>query len=124
MPLPGGGVHDGYWYASDTGTGIVGQRIDLFSGPNEASMGPLWPYNLKVLTVEKVGEFTGCPPVDGGRTPTILTRAQPPAAPASGLDEGPLEHEVAGARHSAFVKAAPDQQRLEVGEDRGAPAQH
>jgi hypothetical protein len=29
-------------------------------------MRPLEPLNLKVLTVSKVGEFFGCPPVDGG----------------------------------------------------------
>ena len=82
MPLPGGGVHDGYWYASDTGSAIKGQRIDLFSGANERSMGPLWPFNLKTLTVTKVGQFTGCPPIDGGRAPTMLAHAQP-ATPAT-----------------------------------------
>ncbi len=63
--LPGGGHHDGYWYASDTGSAIKGQRIDLFTGPNHASMGPLELLNLKFLTVKKVGHFKGCPPVDG-----------------------------------------------------------
>ena len=35
MLLPGGGMHDGYWYASDTGGAIKGARIDLFTGPGE-----------------------------------------------------------------------------------------
>jgi 3D (Asp-Asp-Asp) domain-containing protein len=66
LPLPEGGVHDGYWYVSDIGGAIRGQRIDLFTGRNAASMRPLMPLNLKTLTVSKVGEFSGCPPIDGG----------------------------------------------------------
>jgi 3D (Asp-Asp-Asp) domain-containing protein len=66
LPLPGGGVHDGYWYVSDIGGAIRGERIDLFTGPGAASMGPLMGLNLKTLTVSKVGEFSGCPPIDGG----------------------------------------------------------
>lgn len=66
MPLPGGGVHDGYWYASDIGGAIKGARIDLFTGAGAGSMRPLMPLNLKTLTVTKVGQFSGCPPVDGG----------------------------------------------------------
>ena len=66
LRLPDGGVHDGYWYASDIGGAIRGERIDLFTGPGAASMRPLMGLNLKTLTVSKVGEFTGCPPIDGG----------------------------------------------------------
>ena len=40
MPLDGGGVHDGYWYASDIGGAIKGARIDLFTGPGAGSMRP------------------------------------------------------------------------------------
>ena len=29
-------------------------------------MRPMMGLNMKTLTVSKVGEFTGCPPVDGG----------------------------------------------------------
>ena len=66
LPLEGGGVHDGYWYASDTGGAIKGARIDLFTGSGAGSMRPLNALNLKTLTVTKVGDFSGCPPIDGG----------------------------------------------------------
>ncbi len=66
LQMPDGSMHDGYWYASDIGGAIKGQRIDLFTGAGAGSMRPLQGLNLKVLTVSKAGEFTGCPPVDGG----------------------------------------------------------
>ena len=66
MPLADGSVHDGYWYVSDIGGAIRGERIDLFTGHNAASMRPMMGLNLKTLTVSKVGEFNGCPPLDGG----------------------------------------------------------
>lgn len=66
LPLPGGGAHDGFWYASDIGGAIKGARIDLFTGHDAASMHALSAVNLKSVTVTKVGEFEGCPPVDGG----------------------------------------------------------
>jgi 3D (Asp-Asp-Asp) domain-containing protein len=74
--LPGGGRHDGYWYASDTGALIKGQRIDLFTGPGSASMAPLYPLNLKMLTVKKVGQFKGCPPVDGAISLARIAKAE------------------------------------------------
>jgi 3D (Asp-Asp-Asp) domain-containing protein len=73
MRLPDGGVHDGYWYASDVGPGIKGQRIDLFTGADASSMRALLPLNLKTLTVTKVGQFAGCPPVDGGETAQVAS---------------------------------------------------
>jgi 3D (Asp-Asp-Asp) domain-containing protein len=66
LPLPGGGVHDGYWYASDVGGAIKGAKIDLFSGHGAGSMQTLAALNLHTLTVSKAGQFTGCPPLDGG----------------------------------------------------------
>jgi len=66
MALPGGGVHDGYWYASDVGGGIKGHRIDLFTGAGAGSMRAVSNLNLRTLTVSKVGDFSGCPPTDGG----------------------------------------------------------
>jgi 3D (Asp-Asp-Asp) domain-containing protein len=62
MRMPDGSTHDGYWYASDTGGAIKGQRIDLFTGFSAASMNPLRALNLANLTAVKVGEFKGCPP--------------------------------------------------------------
>jgi 3D (Asp-Asp-Asp) domain-containing protein len=75
LPLADGGIHDGYWYASDIGGAIKGQRIDLFTGLGAESMRPLQGLNLKTLTVSKVGEFTGCPPVDGGVGARIASAA-------------------------------------------------
>ena len=62
LKMPDGSVHDGYWYASDTGGAIKGQRIDLFTGFSASSMNPLQALNLASLTAIKVGEFKGCPP--------------------------------------------------------------
>jgi 3D (Asp-Asp-Asp) domain-containing protein len=62
LRMPDGRPHDGYWYASDTGGAIKGQRIDLFTGSSAASMRPLDALNLTRLTAVKVGEFKGCPP--------------------------------------------------------------
>jgi 3D (Asp-Asp-Asp) domain-containing protein len=61
MPMPDGGVHDGYWYASDVGGAVKGHRIDLFTGHSRASMGPMMKLNMKTVTVSRVGAFEGCP---------------------------------------------------------------
>ena len=60
--MPDGSAHDGYWYASDIGGAIKGQRIDLYTGSGAASMKPIQKLNLSTLTAVKVGEFKGCPP--------------------------------------------------------------
>ena len=57
-----GSVHDGYWYASDTGGAIKGQRIDLYTGSGPRSAVKAEPLNLAKLTAIRVGEFKGCPP--------------------------------------------------------------
>lgn len=62
LPLPGGGKHDGYWYASDTGGAVKGSRIDLFTGAGHGSMAPASKLNLQKLNVKKAGRFDGCPP--------------------------------------------------------------
>jgi 3D (Asp-Asp-Asp) domain-containing protein len=64
LPLPGGGVHDGLWYASDVGSAIKGDRIDLFTGdgPKSAKAVKTSGLNLSHLTVTKVSHFDGCPP--------------------------------------------------------------
>jgi 3D (Asp-Asp-Asp) domain-containing protein len=61
LPLPGGGAHDGYWYASDLGGGIHKGRIDLFTGAGASSMHPMAQLNMATLTVTEVGPFSGCP---------------------------------------------------------------
>jgi 3D (Asp-Asp-Asp) domain-containing protein len=59
LKMPDGSVHDGYWYASDKGGAIKGQRIDLYTG---RGAGPrARELNLEKLTAVKVGEFKGCP---------------------------------------------------------------
>jgi 3D (Asp-Asp-Asp) domain-containing protein len=62
LPMPNGEKHDGYWYASDIGGAIKGNKLDLFSGQGRSSMKPLMDLNLATLSVTKVGEFKGCPP--------------------------------------------------------------
>ena len=62
LKMPDGQAHDGYWYASDIGGAIKGQRIDLYTGHSAASMKPMQALNLGKLTAVKVGNFTGCPP--------------------------------------------------------------
>ena len=62
LKMPDGRAHDGYWYATDIGSAIKGQRIDLYTGQNAASMKPMQQLNLTKLTAVKVGQFDGCPP--------------------------------------------------------------
>ena len=61
LPMPDGRLHDGYWFATDVGGGIHQGRIDLFTGSGRTSMLPMLHLNLATLTVQKVGEFSGCP---------------------------------------------------------------
>jgi 3D (Asp-Asp-Asp) domain-containing protein len=62
LPLSNGEVHDGYWYASDTGGAIKGAKIDLYTGHGRASMRPAMSLNMKTLTIADAGDFDGCPP--------------------------------------------------------------
>lgn len=62
LKMPDGSIHDGYWYASDVGGAIKGQRIDLYTGNGANSMKPVQKLNLAKLTAVKVGTFKGCPP--------------------------------------------------------------
>ncbi|MET0274769.1 MAG: 3D domain-containing protein, partial [Phenylobacterium sp.] len=62
LKMPDGKTHDGYWYASDVGGAIKGQRIDLYTGAGSGSMKSMMPLNLARLSAVKVGEFKGCPP--------------------------------------------------------------
>ena len=62
MTLPDGTIHDGFWYASDTGGLIKGNKIDLYTGHGRGSMNPAMPLNMRTLTVVEAGRFDGCPP--------------------------------------------------------------
>ncbi|WP_292065116.1 3D domain-containing protein [Brevundimonas sp. UBA7664] len=62
MRMPDGAIHDGYWYASDTGGAIKGQKIDLYTGHGRGSMSPAMRFNQRRLTLVDAGRFEGCPP--------------------------------------------------------------
>ncbi len=62
MRMPNGAVHDGYWYASDTGGAIRGERVDLYTGNGRGSMQPVLRFNQQRLTITAAGRFDGCPP--------------------------------------------------------------
>jgi 3D (Asp-Asp-Asp) domain-containing protein len=64
MRLPNGRLHDGLWYAVDTGSAIVGDRIDLFLGAGRATMEVPRRHgieHLQELQAERRGTFQGCP---------------------------------------------------------------
>jgi len=75
LRMPGGGTHDGFWYASDVGGGIKGNRIDLYTGIGAPSMAPARLLSLKNLRVVKAGTFRGCPQI-GSHTDLLLQIAQ------------------------------------------------
>lgn len=62
MRMADGSIHDGYWYASDTGGAIKGQKIDLYTGHGRGSMQPAMRFNQRRLTIVDAGRFEGCPP--------------------------------------------------------------
>ena len=62
LQMADGTVHDGYWYASDTGGAIKGAKIDLFTGHGRGSMQQAQSLNMKTLTIADAGDFDGCPP--------------------------------------------------------------
>lgn len=62
MRMQDGTIHDGYWYASDTGGAIRGQRVDLYTGNGRGSMQPVMRFNQQRLTITAAGRFDGCPP--------------------------------------------------------------
>lgn len=62
LRLADGTIHDGYWYASDTGGAIKGSKIDLYTGHGRGSMRQASTLNMSTLTVVEAGRFDGCPP--------------------------------------------------------------
>lgn len=72
--LPDGTIHDGYWYASDTGGAIKGQKIDLYTGHGRGSMQPAMRFNQRRVTIVDAGRFEGCPPSWDSR-PTLMARS-------------------------------------------------
>ena len=64
LRLADGSTHDGFWYASDTGGAIKGNKIDLYTGHGRGSMAPVMPLNMSTLTVVDAGPFEGCPPAE------------------------------------------------------------
>lgn len=62
MRMSDGTVHDGYWYASDTGGAIKGQKIDFYTGHGRGSMAPAMRLNQRRVTLIDAGRFDGCPP--------------------------------------------------------------
>lgn len=62
MRMPDGTVHDGFWYASDTGGVIRGLKVDFYTGHGRASMQPAMRFNTRNVTLIEAGQFEGCPP--------------------------------------------------------------
>ena len=64
LVMPDGRVHDGLWYATDTGGAIKGKKVDLYTGQGSTSMKPFFDkkLNTAILNAVKVGTFQGCPP--------------------------------------------------------------
>ena len=67
LRLADGSIHDGYWYASDTGGAIKGAKIDLYTGHGRGSMNPAMRLNMRTLTIADAGRFDGCPPAWNAR---------------------------------------------------------
>jgi 3D (Asp-Asp-Asp) domain-containing protein len=83
MRMPDGSIHDGYWYASDTGGAIRGQKIDLFTGHGRGSMRPAMRFNQQRVTIVDAGRFDGCPP-SWDRLPTQTTQMASTGAVSGG----------------------------------------
>ncbi|WP_420478054.1 3D domain-containing protein [Brevundimonas sp. FT23028] len=80
LRLADGTVHDGYWYASDTGGAIKGQKVDLYTGHGRGSMRQAMRLNMRTLTIADAGRFDGCPP-DWDDTPSRNAPLMAAAAP-------------------------------------------
>jgi len=83
LRMADGTIHDGYWYASDIGGGIKGQKVDLYTGHGRGSMRQAMHLNIRTLTIADAGRFDGCPP-SWDSTPSQSTQM------ASTSDTGPV----------------------------------
>jgi 3D (Asp-Asp-Asp) domain-containing protein len=72
LRLADGSLHDGFWYASDTGGAIKGAKVDLYTGHGRASMNPIMRLNMQTLNISDAGRFDGCPP-DWSDRPALAT---------------------------------------------------
>jgi 3D (Asp-Asp-Asp) domain-containing protein len=64
MELPDGTIHDGVWYALDTGSAIKRDRVDLFVGAGKAPLGVMKRqgiYHLTKLKATLLGRAADCP---------------------------------------------------------------
>ena len=82
MQMPDGTVHDGFWYASDTGGVIRGLKVDFYTGHGRASMQPAMRFNTRNVTLIEAGRFDGCPP-SWDAVPSQARLATPSAAATS-----------------------------------------
>jgi len=74
--MPDGTIHDGYWYASDTGGAIKGQKVDFYTGHGRGSMQPAMRLNQRRVTLIDAGRFDGCPPSwDSRPSQTLMASA-------------------------------------------------
>ncbi|CAN5390522.1 3D domain-containing protein [soil metagenome] len=89
MLMPDGSRHDGFWYASDTGGAIKGQRVDLYTGNGSGSMRPAQRFNQRTLTVANAGRFEGCP--QAGNRVAVRAVAQPTPVDTSRAASAPIQ---------------------------------
>jgi 3D (Asp-Asp-Asp) domain-containing protein len=64
MKLPDGEVHDGVWYATDVGTDIRNDRVDLFVGAGRTPLAVPAKHGIKNLEPLKIRvgpKMHGCP---------------------------------------------------------------
>lgn len=77
MKLPNGKVHDGVWYAVDTGGRIRNNRVDLFVGAGKKPLSVPIDHGIKHLEPLKVyvdGQMQGCPETEASPEVASLNR--------------------------------------------------
>ena len=77
MKLPNGAIHDGVWYALDTGGRIRNNRVDLFVGAGKKPLSVPIDHGIKHLEPLKVhvgGRMEGCPGPETAPEAALLNR--------------------------------------------------